>query len=123
MSPVSAFMGFMIGLSSLSSFMLRLLPQQLRQPRDVDGDPPRLVFRENLRLQCFVLSVARVDVCESLSIGVANDIAARNLVWAPGRRKTSGHHSLNLAKCSRARTIAGLSGFLTLSQSRDGPDR
>jgi hypothetical protein len=24
------------------------LPKQLRQPRDVDGDPPRLILRQNL---------------------------------------------------------------------------
>jgi hypothetical protein len=34
-----------------------------------------------------------------------------------------GRHRLNRAKWSRARIIAGLSGFLTLIQSRDGPDR
>lgn len=27
------------------------LPQQLRQPRDVDGDPPRLVLRQHLGLE------------------------------------------------------------------------
>jgi hypothetical protein len=32
-------------------------------------------------------------------------------------RRSTGHHS-----ASRARTMAGLSGFLTFSQSRDGPD-
>jgi hypothetical protein len=42
---------------------------------------------------------------------------------ARGRRSpqiTAAHP--DLAKCSRALRIAGLSGFLTLSQSRDGPD-
>jgi hypothetical protein len=32
-------------------------------------------------------------------------------------------HCLTRAKCSRARRIAGLSGFLTLNQSWDGPDQ
>jgi hypothetical protein len=41
----------------------------------------------------------------------------------PRRREAARRHSRSLAKCSRARTIAGLSGFFTLSQSRDGPDR
>jgi hypothetical protein len=27
------------------------LPKQFRQPRNVDGDPPRLVFRQHLGLQ------------------------------------------------------------------------
>jgi hypothetical protein len=33
------------------------------------------------------------------------------------------HPSRFYQSASRARTIAGLSGFVTLSQSRDGPDR
>jgi hypothetical protein len=41
----------------------------------------------------------------------------------PGRREAACCHCSTRAKCSRARRIAGLSGFLTLSQSRDGPDR
>jgi hypothetical protein len=32
------------------------LPKQLWQPRDVDGDPPRLVFRQHLGQQCFGFS-------------------------------------------------------------------
>jgi len=40
----------------------------------------------------------------------------------PGRREaTAGHHFPQ--RPSRKRTIAGLFGFLTLIQSRDGPDR
>jgi hypothetical protein len=41
----------------------------------------------------------------------------------PGRREAAAGHCPIRAKCSRARIIAGLSGFLTLSQSPDGPDR
>jgi hypothetical protein len=40
------------------------LPEQLRQPSNVAGDPSRLVFREHLRLQRFGRVVARVDVRE-----------------------------------------------------------
>jgi hypothetical protein len=39
------------------------------------------------------------------------------LILYLGGRGAIGHHS-----ASRARIIAGLSGFLTLIQSRDGPD-
>ena len=53
-------------------------PKQLWQPRYVDGDPPRLVLRQHLRLSCFGFVFAAVEVRP---------------------------------------------GFLTLSQSRDGPDR
>jgi hypothetical protein len=67
------------------------LPEQLRQPCDVDGDAARLVLRENLRLSCFVFVVARVDVNERLAVGVADDVAAGYLVGVPGRRETSGH--------------------------------
>jgi hypothetical protein len=41
----------------------------------------------------------------------------------PRRREAAWGHCPNRAKWSRARIIAGLSGFLTLIQSRDGPDR
>jgi hypothetical protein len=44
------------------------LPHQLRQPRHVDGNPPRFVLRENLRLPCFVF------VVERLPVGVTDDI-------------------------------------------------
>ena len=39
------------------------------------------------------------------------------------RREAAAGHFQTRAKCSRARIIAGLSGFLTFIQSRDGPDR
>jgi hypothetical protein len=41
----------------------------LRQPRDVDGDPPRLVLREHLCLPRFGVVVARIEVSEGLSVG------------------------------------------------------
>jgi hypothetical protein len=65
-------------------------PEQLRRPRDVDGDPPRLVFRQHLRLPRLVLAVAGVEVRERLAVGVPDDVPARNLVDAPGRREAAG---------------------------------
>jgi hypothetical protein len=72
------------------------LPQQLRQPRHVDGNPPRFVLRENLRLPCFVFVVARIDVRERLPVGVTDDIATRNFVGTPGRREAAGARSARL---------------------------
>jgi hypothetical protein len=46
------------------------LPKQPRQPRDVDGDPSRLVLREHLRLTRFGFVLSRVDVRERLPVGV-----------------------------------------------------
>ena len=54
-------------------------PQQSRQLRDVDGDPPRLVLGEDLRRQPFGLVASAVDVHERLTVGVAHDVATRNL--------------------------------------------
>ncbi len=65
------------------------LPEQLRQPCHVDGDPARLVLRQHLGLPSFVFIVARVDVNESLAVGVADDIAARDLVGSPRRREAA----------------------------------
>jgi hypothetical protein len=36
------------------------LPKQLRQPRDIDGDPPRLVRRQHLRLPRLGLVIAGI---------------------------------------------------------------
>src|ERR1700722_13070684 len=52
------------------------LPKQLRQPRAVDGDPSRLVLHQHLRLPCFDVGVARVDVRECQPVGVSDDITA-----------------------------------------------
>ena len=49
-----------------------LLLEQLRQPRDVDGDPPRLVLREHLRLQSFGRIVARIQIGQRLAVSVAD---------------------------------------------------
>jgi hypothetical protein len=64
-------------------------PQQLRQPRDVQRDPPRLVLRQHLRLPCFGIVVAGIDEHERLTLGVADDVAAGHLVGMPGRRKAA----------------------------------
>jgi hypothetical protein len=40
--------------------------EQLRQPRDVDGDPSRLIIREHFCLPGFALVVPGVDVGERL---------------------------------------------------------
>jgi hypothetical protein len=73
----------------------------------------------------------RTDVCSlSVSCHTPHGLAARllyperfgGLDNGPGRREAAADHRPTRAKCSCARRIAGLSGFFTLSQSRDGPD-
>jgi hypothetical protein len=64
-------------------------PQQPRQPRDVQCNPPRFVRRENIRLPCFGIVVARIDEHEHLPLSVADDVAPPlklNLVAVPGPR-------------------------------------
>jgi hypothetical protein len=65
------------------------LPQQLGQPRDVDGGRARVVFRQYLRLPGFVLVFAGVDLRQRLPVGVPDDIAARHRIGAPraGKRR------------------------------------
>jgi hypothetical protein len=58
------------------------LPKQIRQPRDVDGDPPRFVFRQHLGLQRFGFAVTGIDVREPLPVGVADDVAAGGILSA-----------------------------------------
>jgi hypothetical protein len=55
--------------SPVSCSIALSLAKQLRQPRDVEGDPWRLVFRQDLRLPGFVLAVAGVQVRECLPVG------------------------------------------------------
>jgi hypothetical protein len=50
--------------------------EKLWQPRDVDGDPSRLIFREHVRLPRLDLGLAAVDVGDRLSTGVTDDVAA-----------------------------------------------
>jgi hypothetical protein len=63
------------------------LPEQLRQR--VDGDPPRLVLRQHLRLPCLVIVLSRVYVRKLLPVGVPDDITVRRPVGAPGRREAA----------------------------------
>jgi hypothetical protein len=102
-----------------------LTVQQLRQTRDVDRDPSRLVLGQDFCLSCFGITVAGVYEGERLPVGVPDDIAAWRWVGVPGRREAAGWfcHGVYDQSASRARIIAGLSGFFTLSQSREGPDR
>ena len=58
------------------------LPEQLRQPRDVDGDPSSFVVREHLCLSGISLGLPTVEIRERLTGGVADDIAAGHLVSA-----------------------------------------
>jgi hypothetical protein len=55
-------------------------PKQLRQPRDVDGDPSRLVLGQDLGLPCLGIVVAGAHEDERLSVGVPDDIAAGDRV-------------------------------------------
>jgi hypothetical protein len=48
----------------------RGLPERLRQPRDVDGDPSRFVLRQPLRPPRFDFALSGVDVRERLPVGV-----------------------------------------------------
>jgi Tripartite tricarboxylate transporter family receptor len=48
--------------SRTSDLVALALPEQLRQSRNIDGDPPRLVLRQHLRLQSFGRVVARVQI-------------------------------------------------------------
>jgi hypothetical protein len=50
---------------------------------------PRFVLREHLGLPRLGLVLSRVEVGERLPVGVADDIAAGDLVGAPGRREAA----------------------------------
>jgi hypothetical protein len=52
----------------------RGLPERLRQPRDVDGDPSRFVLRQPLRPPRFDFALSGVDVRERLPVGVVNPV-------------------------------------------------
>ena len=53
-------------------------PKKLRQPRDVQRDPPRLVLRQHLRLP-------RFGEHKRLPARIADDVAAGHLVGMSGR--------------------------------------
>jgi hypothetical protein len=52
----------------------RGLPERLRQPRDFDGDPSRLVLCQHLRPPRFGLAPSGVNVWERLPVGVVNPV-------------------------------------------------
>jgi hypothetical protein len=54
-----------------------------------NGNPPRLVLREHLRLPRLGVIVARVEVGERLPVGVSDNIAAGHRGGAPGRREAA----------------------------------
>jgi hypothetical protein len=78
--------------------------QQLRQPRDVDGDPAHLIVREHLCLSGISLGFPTVEIRDGLPGGIADDIAARYLVGAPGREL---FHTRGLAKQANSVFAAG----------------
>jgi hypothetical protein len=65
-------------------------PKQFRQPCDVERDAARLVGSQHLGLPCLVRVLTRVELGERLTAGVADDVAARYRVGAPGRREGEG---------------------------------
>jgi hypothetical protein len=62
--------------------LVATLPEQLRQPRDVDGDRSRLVVREHRCLSGFMLGLSTVEIRARLPGGVTDNIAAGHLVGA-----------------------------------------
>ena len=69
-------------------------------------------------------AILKMEPREVLPRRVLDDEAPCTFNDAPGWwEPVVVDHSLNLAKCSRALRIAGLSGFLTLIHSLDTPDR
>ena len=89
-------------LSHLLWTLQRGPPQQLRQPRDIGGDPPRLVSSENFGLSGLCLRCAGIDIRQGLAIGVPHDITARYLVSMPGGRETAGGFTHSGCRASSA---------------------
>jgi hypothetical protein len=77
-----------------------MLSLQVRQPRNIDRDPPRLVRREHLRLAGFGITVAGVDEGKGLPVGVADDIPARDGIGMP-RAQGSGGPSFRARRVRR----------------------
>jgi hypothetical protein len=69
--------------------LLPALRDQLGQSRDVGGNPPALVRREHLRLPRLGLVLAAVEIRDRLPVGVADDIAAGDLLSASGGGKAA----------------------------------
>jgi hypothetical protein len=82
----------------------------------------RLVPREHLGLAGGLLVVAKVEPSRGFTAGILHPEGFRVLDDGPWRWEAAGGHVPSRAKCSRARTIAGLSGFLIFSQCPDRPD-
>src|ERR1700722_16604399 len=55
------------------------LPKQLRQPRDVECDAARLVGGEHLGLPRVGLALTAVQIGDSLTVRVTNNVAAGHL--------------------------------------------
>jgi hypothetical protein len=64
--------------------------------------------------------IPEVEPPDGLAGGVLDPKGFGMLDDGPGRREAAAGHYHSPARALR---IAGLSGFLTLIQSRDGPDR
>ena len=63
-----AWIGGSLPQQSWLSLLWLALPEQLRQPRGVDRDPPRLVERESLGLPSFGFAVAAAHVGQRLPL-------------------------------------------------------
>jgi hypothetical protein len=88
------------------------LSKQLWQPRDVDGDPPRLVRRQHLRLPCLVRVLPRIHVSQRLPVGVRTTYPPGMGSARQGGGKRRGGSAIAYDKsASRARIIAWLSGL------------
>src|SRR5262245_65685701 len=70
---------------------IRSLSEYLRQPRDIDRDPPRLVKGQFLGLDGFAFGGTRIEIGERLTCRIANHIAARKFLFAPRRGEASSH--------------------------------
>ena len=67
-----------------------LVPQKLRQPRNINCDAARFVVSQHLRLQRVGLRRAVVDIGERLAVRVAHDLAAGDLLGFPRWWDTAG---------------------------------
>jgi hypothetical protein len=84
--------------------------KQLRQPRDVNGDPPRLVLRQDFGLPRLGIVVAGVEVRQRLPVGVADDLAAGLGVGVTRGWKAAGwfgHHGTIAKKKAPVRLAMG----------------
>src|SRR5262249_37375730 len=79
------------------------LSEQLRQPRDVDRDPPRLVKGQLLGLDGFAFGRTRIQIGECLACRVPHHISAGEFFLSPRGRKASSHVcSLHACRLHRA---------------------